>query len=127
MEATQAGVVGRTLCAGCGAVDVTLSQIDGREMRECLRCGEISYEKRTVTGPQEMIRDDIVDGVHQNGAHEIDYLILINSAFGSAAKGPSMQEIHAWAAGHRLEMREVSRGGDLYARFSLESKRRSRL
>jgi hypothetical protein len=81
-------------------------------MYECGQCGKVWYERRVTTGPWEVILDDITKGVEENGSHQTDASILLNTVFRPRDKtGPSFEDqLRKWAIQNKLKYSEDGRG-----------------
>jgi hypothetical protein len=51
----------------------------------------------------DVVLDDILEGVAKNGSHEIEWVILLNTAFRSDASKPSPSaQLNTWAKENNL-------------------------
>lgn len=93
-----------TKCPKCGSAALDVREADRRKLFICTVCGAFAYERRTTTGPYEMILDEIAEGVAVRGHHEKETVLLVNTAFRAKPDLGSLAQMKVWAAKHLIRL-----------------------
>ncbi len=98
-------------CKDCEGIEISVRQVDDREMYECRNCHKIWYgERESHSGPSTII-DKITDGVERNGEYTIDASILLNIVFANSQESFD-DDVREWANRNKLKYtKTITTGG----------------